>query len=490
MNDWHFPRATQPAASADPHMAAPEERCSNAPSAVGDWEQMMSSENVTAAWERVRRNGGAAGVDGVTVRDLESTFPGEWRRVANALQEGAWSPHPVRRVAIPKPDGGWRQLGISTVLDRVVHQAVSQVLTPRWEARFSPRSFGFRKGRGAHEALSRLAQDAAVFSSPIAWHLDIRDFFDRVPRARALRAVSRVTTDERLQQVTASILDAGAIVGGRPEATPQGLPQGSPLSPLLANAVLHPLDLWMTEQGLPFIRYADDIVILLADEKSDQGGSRSYLMTGANPAVRGQRFHESRAFVQEKLTRLGLELNERKCELTPLSEACVLGFSLYSHGGRWCRKIASRSWEAFAQECQRRDTWTYAFDGAEREGTKQDYARGWAAYFSLTECPQDQERLRELLRRTVSVPSAMPVRMAYDGRGAATNAPHRNAMPVNPQINDLPPKGPFHHFHHSSWRTWIARLFTRRWISFGLDFGRGFRAVRVRVGPLNLRFRF
>ena len=270
---------------------------------------MLAPANIATAWDRVRRNEGAPGVDGITVRDLESTFAQEWRRNANALQAGTWKPHPVRRVTIPKPTGGWRVLGIPTVLDRVVHQALAQILTPRWEARFSARSFGFRKGRSTLDALNRLAKDASAVSNPLAWHLDIREFFDRVPRAMALRAVARVTTDQRLQQLVATILSAGVLNGVNWEATPLGLPQGSPLSPLLANAVLHPLDLWMTEQALPFIRYADDIVILLPRRGPMQTLSNPWPSACPKALLGEHRFFDCRAFIQEKLTRLGLELN-------------------------------------------------------------------------------------------------------------------------------------------------------------------------------------
>jgi len=463
-HDWHLPRRlgieTEPSPASNGAVKGPDAALEPV------WETLVSSANIQTAWERVRRNAGAPGVDGVTVRDLEASFPWEWQQVNEALHAGCWTPKPARRVSIPKPSGGWRRLGIPTVLDRVLHQALAQVLTPRWEARFSPRSFGFRKGRGAENALNCLANEALRQSSPLVWHLDIRDFFDRVPRLQAQRAVSRVCADERLQRLVSAILSAGSIDGTSFVPTPCGLPQGSPLSPLLANAVLHPLDLWMTEQGLPFIRYADDIAILLP--------SALHLA-------------DCRAFISEKLLRLGLELNETKCELTPLSEASILGFCLYSEDGRWRRRISERSWQAFEQERRRRGTWAYAFDDVEKQGTAHDYAQSWASYFSLSECPQDHARLADLRKQTNHGPTSARVRMGYDGRHSGRTRPlHRTAAPLE---QPEPADDWRSSFSTTAWRCWLARLFTRRWISFGLDFGRGLRAIRVRIGPLNLRFR-
>ncbi|MFN0077904.1 MAG: reverse transcriptase domain-containing protein [Prosthecobacter sp.] len=451
MNDWHFSRSQSTSSTSTSVL----------------WPQILARDNALAAWDKVRRNNGAPGIDGVSIRDLTPCIEQEWKAVDAALRRGTWQPQPVRRVSVPKPDGGLRHLGIPTVMDRVVHQAVAQVMTPLWERRFSAHSFAYRRGMGAREALTDLVTQAHASSATTAWHLDIRQFFDSVPHPQALRAVKRVADEIEPLRLVQSILTAGVFADGRVQPTSTGIPQGSPLSPLLANGVLHNLDLWLTEQALPFVRYADDIVILLPP--------------GHTPA------HWQQA-VAERLKLLGLVLHESKTTHGPLSELNFLGFSFFEDNqGAWRRKISRASWSALELELSRRNTAAFALVG-EDDGTAADYLTGWLAHFGITECPQDRGRLTQFAaahQSSAFAPAPVRVRIPYDG---AAKAPGSSSTTGNPASRTK----------HSQWlqtmHLWIARALARRWVRIGLDWGRGRRglplqAVRITLGPFNFRFR-
>ena len=412
-------------------------------------EATLAAENTTAAWDRVRRNQGAAGIDGRSIRDIETSFSHVWQPVADALRAGTWRPLPVRRVSVPKSGGGGlRTLGIPTVMDRVVHQAVLQTLTPLWEPRFSTHSFAYRRGRGVREALESLAVQAERLPSPTALHLDIRQFFDRVPRAQALHAVRYVADEDVIVSLVESILSAGAFERGQVVPTPEGLPQGSPLSPLLANAVLHPFDLWLAQTVPGFARYADDIVLLLP--------------SGENVAAK-------------------LELNTAKTHSSSLADMSYLGFCLWrDRAGKWRRRITPTAWAALEAELTKRGTQFWIAFGMD-EGTPQEYLTGWLAHFGSTECAQDHARLTELRQRHSAggVPTAKRVRLPYDG-----GAP---AAPASPQ-----PPQPSHSGEsaHQPWRetlaVWWARLRVGRLVRVGLDMDRRKNSLFPRPSALRL----
>jgi|GEM_PF-1415371 len=446
-DSWHFPRTATHASSR------------------GLIERMLAPANVASAWERVRKNDGAPGVDGVRVCALQDTFSAEWPQLEHQLRHGKWQPLPVRRVRVPKLGGGTRVLGIPAVMDRVVHQAIVQVLTPLWEPRFSPRSFAYRRGRGAREALDCLAAQAGCFSGqPAALHLDIRQFFDCVPHAQALRAVRKVTDDAPLSALVESILAAGAVEDVRIVPTDAGLPQGSPLSPLLANAVLHPLDLWLDQENLAFARYADDIVALVPSASAAQ----SLL-----------------PLLSARLAKLGLELNTKKTSVTALDEVSFLGFSMWqSTTGRWHRRITPEAWAALDSELSRRDGLVWAAFGGDA-AMATDYLTGWLAHFGITECPRDQEKIARLRARHQQPSQVPPVRVAipYDG-GSALRRPAPSQSPPGSDAGGQ--QGAAHPPWLRTLHLWLARLRAGRLLRVGLDFSRRKGGILPRPTALRL----
>jgi RNA-directed DNA polymerase len=219
---------------------------------------------------RVVANGGVPGVDGMTVKQLEKYFERHRDRIVGELLAGTYRPQPVKRVEIPKPDGGVRKLGIPTVVDRVIQQAILLVLSPEWDATFSEHSFGFRPNRSAHQAV---AQAQAYLEEGYTWvvDLDLEKFFDRVNHDVLMSRVARRVKDKRLLKLIRAFLNSGVMIDGLTSATPEGTPQGGPLSPLLSNLLLDELDRELESRGLRFARYADDCNIYV---KSQRAGKR------------------------------------------------------------------------------------------------------------------------------------------------------------------------------------------------------------------------
>jgi retron-type reverse transcriptase len=220
-------------------------------------ERILSRENMLRAWKRVKANRGAAGIDGMTVGEFPAFIRQHWEEERSSLRRGTYQPKAVRRVEIPKATGGKRPLGIPTVLDRVIQQAIAQVLGPLFEPEFSAHSYGFRPGRSGHQAI-RAVQQAAREGYTIAVDADLSKFFDTVNHDDLMRRLRGKVPDKRVLRLIARYLKAGVLVEGRVEPTTQGVPQGGPLSPLLANVVLHELDCELEERGHRFARYADD----------------------------------------------------------------------------------------------------------------------------------------------------------------------------------------------------------------------------------------
>lgn len=219
-------------------------------------EEALRRENLRQAYQRVRSNGGAPGVDGMTVKALPAHIQQEWPRIREALLSGTYQPQPVRKVAIPKPSGGVRLLGIPTVLDRLIQQALLQVLQPRFEPHFSEASFGFRPGRSAHGAVSMAREHIAV---GYRWtvDLDLEQFFDRVNHDVLMHRLGCRIEDKRVLALIGRYLRAGILEGGVVSPRTEGTPQGGPLSPLLSNILLDELDKELERRGHRFVRYAD-----------------------------------------------------------------------------------------------------------------------------------------------------------------------------------------------------------------------------------------
>ena len=284
------------------------------------FEQVLSAANLTAAWKRVKANGGAAGVDRMEVGGFPAFARRHWGTIAAKLREGTYKPSPVRRVLIPKDRGRFRALGIPTVLDRVIQQAIAQVLGEIHDPSFSEHSYGFRPGRSAHQAIEAMRRMSLEKGhGGRRCHVvdcDLETFFDTVNHQKMMNRLRESVADERLLVLIGKFLKAGAILpDGTHEKSRSGVPQGGPLSPLLANILLDELDRELEGRGHAFARYADDFVILCHGRKA-----AARVLAGVTRWISRH---------------LRLTVNEAKSKVVPLAEASFLGFRILRKKVRW-----------------------------------------------------------------------------------------------------------------------------------------------------------
>src|ERR1700719_2189703 len=230
-------------------------------------EEVCDRENLVRAWKRVRSNQGSPGVDGMTIDDASHCLREHWPNIRSQLLSGTYQPQPVKRVEIPKPDGGIRKLGVPCVVDRLIQQALLQVLQERWDPTFSEHSYGFRPGRSAHQAVAQ-AQRYIAEGYSIVVDLDLEKFFDTVNHATLMARVAARLSDKRVLKLIRAFLNAGVMEGGLVRPVEEGTPQGGPLSPILSNLVLDDLDKELTRRGHRFCRYADDCNIYVRRTRS------------------------------------------------------------------------------------------------------------------------------------------------------------------------------------------------------------------------------
>lgn len=342
------------------------------------WERVWERQNLLAALERVERNGGAAGMDGMPVEELRPYLKEHWLEIREALDQQTYQPNPVRRVEIPKPDGGVRQLGIPTVLDRLLQQAISQVLTPLFEPLFSNHSYGFRPGRSAHQAIK---QAQVYMQAGYEWvvDIDLEKFFDRVNHDMLMARVARVVKDKRVLKLIRAYLNSGVMVNGVVLDTEEGTPQGGPLSPLLSNIMLDDLDKELEKRGHKFVRYADDCNIYVQTRRA------------------GERVMESvKTFLEKKLK---LKVNPKKSKVDRATRVKFLGFSFYKRKGEVLIRVATRSLERFRGKLRRLTKRT-------RSGKLEDiiqeinqYTMGWMGYYRQANTPSVFEGLDSWIRR-------------------------------------------------------------------------------------------
>src|SRR5712691_4198766 len=263
-------RSEAPRGSEEGTESLAAQRAAESPASI---EQLMEvvceRSNCKQALARVKRNKGSAGIDGMTVQQLPAYLKQHWPAIREQLLSGTYEPKPVRRVEIPKPDGGMRKLGIPTVLDRFIQQAVLQVLQRRWDRTFSQHSYGFRPGRSAHHAVAQAQQ---YIAEGYGWvvDLDLEKFFDRVNHDKLMGRVAQRVDDKRLLKLIRAFLDAGVMENGLVGPSVEGTPQGGPLSPLLSNLVLDELDREMEQRGHRFVRYADDCNIYVRSQRAGE----------------------------------------------------------------------------------------------------------------------------------------------------------------------------------------------------------------------------
>lgn len=341
-------------------------------------ERIASVGNLQRAMKAVCRNKGAGGVDGMTVNDLPDWFASNRRVLSDQLLTGVYKPSAVRGVKIPKPGGGVRQLGIPTVVDRLVQQAIAQVLDPIIDPTFSDSSFGFRPGRGAHQALLQAQRYVREEGRCIVVDLDLEKFFDRVNHDILMARLARRIGDKRLLRVIRRFLEAGMMHEGVCVRREEGTPQGGPLSPLLANVLLDDLDKELERRGHRFCRYADDCNI--------------YVRTKAA----GQRVMDSlTAFLEGKLK---LRVNREKSAVEYIGKRKFLGYRLID-GGRLT--VAPQSWKRFKDRI-RAITRRNRGVSAERVISElNSFTTGWVTYFRLAECKSRLRDMDEWIRHKV-----------------------------------------------------------------------------------------
>ena len=339
-------------------------------------ERILSAENIRRAWKQVRANKGAPGIDGVTVAQFPDAFRDLWPQIRSNLFEGTYSPSPVLRVEIPKPDGSKRPLGIPTVLDRMIQQAIAQAMGLIFDPLFSESSCGFRPGRSAHDGVRRVKQFIGQ-GYTVAVDTDLSKFFDKVNHDVLVNRVSRQIKDKRVLKLIGKYLRAGVMVKGCLQATPTGVPQGGPLSPLLANILLDDLDKELERRGHHFVRYADDFIIMV---KSLSAGTR--VMASI------------RRFLERELR---LQGNEKKSKVAPVEECGFLGFIFVKGKIRW----SDKSFQEFKRRVRLFTGRSWFVSMEYRYKKLAEYVRGWMNYYGISEYYRPIPGLDEWLRRRV-----------------------------------------------------------------------------------------
>lgn len=341
------------------------------------FEQVLSNENLSAAWQQVRANKGAAGVDGVEVTDFPAFYRKHWETIERKLRDGTYRPSPVRRVFIPKPDGSQRALGIPCVLDRLIQQAIAQVLTRIYDPTFSEHSHGFRPGRSAHDAIKEFRDYGDQWpKKDYVIDCDLKSFFDVVCHQKLMGKLGERLTDRRLLGLIHRYLKAGAILpGGCYESASSGVPQGGPLSPLLSNLLLDELDKELEARGHRFVRYADDFAIRCGSLRA------------------GKRIMESVKHFVER--RLKLIVNMSKSRVVPLKEASFLGFHVVRKKIRWTVKSKKR----FKAEIKRITRRTRGVSPKKVTEDLRRYVRGAINYYVIGLTYREALTLDEWMRR-------------------------------------------------------------------------------------------
>ncbi len=347
--------------------------------AIGEqlMEEVCERENCKQALARVKANKGSPGVDGMTVHELPGCLKQRWPAIREQLLSGTYAPQPVKRVEIPKPDGGMRKLGIPTVLDRFIQQAVMQVLQGRWDRTFSNHSYGFRPGRSAHQAVNAAQQ---YIAAGYRWcvDLDLEKFFDRVSHDKLMARIAERISDKRMLKLIRAFLTAGVMESGLVSPVDEGTPQGGPLSPLLSNIVLDEFDRELERRGLRFARYADDSNIYV---RSRRAGER--VMASITRFI---------------TTKLKLKVNQQKSAVARPWERKFLGFS-FTANREPKRRIAPKAVLRFKAKVRELTSRTRGVSIERMAEELARYLRGWIGYFGRCQTPSVLENLEKWFRR-------------------------------------------------------------------------------------------
>ena len=339
-------------------------------------EKILSDENIIRAKKRVYANKGAGGVDGVTVQELDEYMSKNWESIKQQIRERKYKPQPVLRVEIPKPNGGVRKLGIPTVIDRTIEQAITQELSPIFEPLFSDHSYGFRPKRSCEQAIIKLLE---YFNEDCTWivDIDLEKFFDNVPQDKLMSYVGRVIHDGDTESLIRKYLKAGVMVRGKYESTKVGTPQGGNLSPLLSNIMLNELDKELERRELRFTRYADDCVIVVKSEASAK-----------------RVMHSITSWIERKL---GLKVNTTKTQITKPTKLKYLGFGFWKSKDGWKARPHQESVAKFKRTIKKLCKRSWSVSLTYRIAKINAVIRGWINYFALGDMKSAITRIDEHL---------------------------------------------------------------------------------------------
>ena len=339
-------------------------------------EEVCERKNLEIAWKHVRKNKGSPGVDGMTIDETLDYLKEHWSTIREQLLEGTYSPQPVKRVNIPKPDGGVRKLGVPCVVDRLIQQGLLQVLQKQWDPTFSEHSYGFRPGRSAHQAVAQAQRYIAEGYNYVV-DIDLEKFFDRVNHDLLMARVAARVSDKRVLKLIRAFLNAGVMEDGLVYPIDEGTPQGGPLSPLLSNLVLDEFDKELTRRGHRFCRYADDCNIYVRSRRA------------------GERVMAS--VCRFLTTKLRLKVNESKSAVARPEERKFLGFSITNDGSE--RRIAPKALDRFKTRIRELTRRTYGVSLPKLIEKLAPYLIGWRGYFSFCQTPRVLSNLDAWIRR-------------------------------------------------------------------------------------------
>lgn len=342
---------------------------------------ILRKENLNKAYKQVKSNKGSGGIDGMQVDELLPYLRENQMNLIQEIRDGKYKPNPVRRVEIPKETKGeFRKLGVPTVVDRVIQQAITQELTPIYEEQFSENSFGFRPNRGAHDALrqcQRNVNDGYVY----VVDMDLEKFFDTVCQSKLMEVLSRTIKDGRVISLIHKYLNAGVIANGMFEHTETGMPQGGPLSPLLSNIMLNELDKELECRGHRFVRYADDCMIFCKSRKSAERTLKNII-----PFIEGKLF---------------LKVNRKKTEAAHISKVKYLGYTFYRYKGKCRFRVHPKSVIRMKNKIRELTDRNNGMSNAKREEKYQQFVRGWVNYFKLADMKNLLKETDEWARRRI-----------------------------------------------------------------------------------------
>lgn len=345
-------------------------------------ERILDRRNIENAIKAVERNGGAAGIDNMQSDELRPFVNANYQSLLKSILEGCYKPKAVRKVEIPKPQGGVRMLGIPTVIDRMLQQAIHQWLSPHYEEGFHKNSFGFRPRRNAQQAVLTAKEYLNKGYNKII-ELDLEKFFDRVNHQKLMHLLSRKVKDVRTLKLISVYLKSGIMEEGMVSQRTEGTPQGSPLSPLLSNIILDEMDKELEKRGHKFVRYADDCSIYVKSEKAAQRVMRSIIQ-----------------YIEKSLL---LKVNREKTKVSNPNQSYLLGFSFYKTKGEYQIRIAPKSIQRIKDKCKRLTKSSEPIKEETRLRKLDEIIRGWVNYFKIAKAKSKMQELDEMLRTRLRI---------------------------------------------------------------------------------------